>query len=203
MTDVSDTRQLPRRDFIVQAAIAFVGVGCAAALWPFVDQMNPNTGTLPPERRDVDLASMEPGQTKTIEWRGLPVSIRHRTPDEVDRARNVALSELPDALARNAALAKNATASDANRTKAGHEQWLVVVSLCTHLGCRLGRRAATHRRPPRAGSAPATRRATTYPGASAAGRHAPTCQCRPTSSSRRRKSGSDRQRLEDGSRKMG
>jgi ubiquinol-cytochrome c reductase iron-sulfur subunit len=137
MTDVSDTRQPPRRDFIVQAANAFVGVGCAAALWPFVDQMNPNKGTPPPETRDVDLLSIEPGQTKTIGWRGLTVSIRHRTPDEIDSARNVAISELPDAFARNEALAKNATASDANRTKAGHEQWLVVVSLCTHLGCRL------------------------------------------------------------------
>lgn len=137
MTDVSDTRSPPRRDFIVQAANAFVGVGCAAALWPFVNQMHPNRGTPAPETRDVDLLLIEPGQTKTIGWRGLAVSIRHRTPDEVRRARTVAISELPDALARNEALAKNAAASDANRTKAGHEQWLVVVSLCTHLGCRL------------------------------------------------------------------
>ena len=137
MTDVSDTRQPPRWDFIVQAANAFVGVGCAAALWPFVDQMNPNKGMPPPETRDIDLLSIEPGQTKTIGWRGLTVSIRHRTPEEIDSARNVAISELPDAFARNEALARNATASDANRTKVGHEQWLVVVSLCTHLGCRL------------------------------------------------------------------
>ena len=146
MTDVSDARQPPRRDFIVQAANAFVGVGCAAALWPFVDQMNPNKGTPSLETRDVDLSSIETGQTKTVWWRGLPISIRHRTPDEVRSARNVAISELPDAFARNEALEKNATASDANRTKAGHEQWLVVVSLCTHLGCRLtpaGRDAAT------------------------------------------------------------
>ena len=108
--------------------------------------MNPHKGTSPPETRDVDLGLIEPGQMKTIAWRGLPVAIRSRTPDEVRGARNVTMSELPDALARNEALPKNAPASDANRTKAGHEQWLVVVSLCTHLGCRLtrtGREALT------------------------------------------------------------
>jgi len=137
MTDRSDTRRPARRDFIVQAAHAFAGVGCAATLWPFVDQMNPNKGTPPPETRDVDLGSIQPGQTMTVAWRGLPVSIRHRTPEEVRGARNVTMSELPDAFARNAALPKNASASDTNRTKAAHEQWLVVVSLCTHLGCLL------------------------------------------------------------------
>jgi ubiquinol-cytochrome c reductase iron-sulfur subunit len=137
MTDVSDTRRPARRDFIVQAAHAFAGVGCAATLWPFIDQMNPNKGTPPPETRDVDLGSIEPGQTKTVAWRGLPVSIRHRTPEEVRGARNVTISELADPFARNEALPKNAPASDANRTKAGHERWLVVVSLCTHLGCLL------------------------------------------------------------------
>jgi len=83
MTDLSDTRQPARRVFIVKAAHAFAGVGCAATLWPFIDQMNPNRGTPPPETRDVELGSIEPGQTKTVAWRGLPVSIRHRTPEEV------------------------------------------------------------------------------------------------------------------------
>src|SRR5262245_7442274 len=119
MTDVSDARRLVRRDFIVQAAHAFAGVGCTAALWPFIDQMNPNRGMSPPEVRDVDLRSIEPGQTRTIEWRGLPVSIRHRISDEVRAARKVAIPDLPDPFARNEALAKNAAASDANRTKAG------------------------------------------------------------------------------------
>lgn len=137
MTEVRDPCRLVRRDFIVHAATAFVGIGCAATIWPLIDQMNPNKGTPPPETRDVDLRSIDPGQTKTVEWRGVPVSIRHRTWDEVLLARNVAVADLPDPTARNDALAKNAPASDANRTKPGHEQWLVVVSLCTHLGCRL------------------------------------------------------------------
>jgi ubiquinol-cytochrome c reductase iron-sulfur subunit len=136
MTDLSDVLRPARRDFIWQAANVFAGVGGAAALWPFIDQMNPHKATQAPEARDVDLSSIEPGQ-KTVAWRGLPVTIRHRSPDEVSVARNVAMSELPDALARNEALPKNAPASDANRTKAGHEQWLVVVGLCTHLSCRL------------------------------------------------------------------
>ena len=137
MTDLSDVLRPARRDFIWQAANVFAGVGGAAALWPFIDQMNPHKATQAPETRDVDLSSIEPGQTKTVAWRGLPVAIRHRSPDEVSVARNVAMSELPDALARNEALPKNAPASDANRTKAGQEQWLVVVGLCTHLSCRL------------------------------------------------------------------
>jgi len=132
-----------RRDFLVQAAQALVGVGCAMALRPFIDQMNPNQGTPPPEVREVDLRLIEPGQTKTVEWRGMPVSIRHRTWNEVRSARSVAISDLPDPSARNEALAKSATAGDANRTKAGYEQWLVVVSLCTHLGCRLATGAAS------------------------------------------------------------
>jgi ubiquinol-cytochrome c reductase iron-sulfur subunit len=121
----------------VQAATAFAGVGCAAALWPFIDQSNPNAGTPLPETRDVELASVNPGATTTVEWRGQPVAIRHRTSDEVRLARSVAVQDLPDRAARNHALAKSALASDANRTKAGHAQWLVVISLCTHLGCRL------------------------------------------------------------------
>ena len=137
MTDPSDIRRLARRDFIVQAAHAFAGVGCAATLWPFIDQMNPTKGTPPPETRDVDLSPIEPGQTKTVAWRGLPVSMRHRAPEEVRGARNVTMSELSDAFARNEALPRNAPASDVNRAKAGHERWLVVVSLCTHLGCLL------------------------------------------------------------------
>ena len=138
MTEVEEFSRRPaRRDFAVQLAAAFVGVGCAGALWPFVDHMNPNGGTPPPETRDVDLGSIDPGQTRTVTWRNMPISVRHRTPDEVRLARSASISELPDRFARNDILRKDAIASDANRTKEGHEEWLVVVSLCTHLGCLL------------------------------------------------------------------
>ena len=135
--DSGDTASPGRRDFITQTALAFVGVGSVAALWPFIDQMNPNPATPPLGVADVDLAPIQPGQAITVMWRGQPVVIRHRTRREVERARETALYVLPDRNARNAALPGMAPATDANRTKEGHERWLVVVGLCTHLGCRL------------------------------------------------------------------
>jgi ubiquinol-cytochrome c reductase iron-sulfur subunit len=137
------SRPTARRDFIVQAAYTFVGVGGAAAVWPFVDHMNPNPATPPPETKEVDLAPIEPGETALVHWRGAPVFIRHRTPEEVHRARSARISELPDRLARNAALPKGAPADDENRTKQGHEEWLVVVGVCPHMGCILKARDAT------------------------------------------------------------
>jgi ubiquinol-cytochrome c reductase iron-sulfur subunit len=135
MEEIAD---LPaRRDFIVQAACTFAGVGAVAALWPLIDQMNPNPATPPPEVTDVDLAPIEPGQAITVRWRGLPIVVRHRTAEETRIARSTPVAHLRDRLARNEALPKNTPADDANRTKAGHESWLVVVGVCTHLGCLL------------------------------------------------------------------
>jgi ubiquinol-cytochrome c reductase iron-sulfur subunit len=137
MADICQVAQPARRDFIVQAAQAFVGVGSAAALWPLVAQMNPNNATSPPEVKEVDLSSIQPGKTMTVQWRSTPILIRHRTPEEVRMARSARVSELPDRLARNAALPKNTPAEDGNRIKVGHDSWLVAVGLCTHLGCLL------------------------------------------------------------------
>lgn len=148
MADLIETRQPCRRDFIVQAAGTFAAVGSAVALWPFVDQMNPHRGTPPPPVTEVDLAPIQPGQAITVLWRGAPIFIRNRTREEVQEARSVSLSHLPDPLARNAALPARTPADDRNRSIAGHENWLVVVGLCTHLGCLLksseqaGRRAS-------------------------------------------------------------
>jgi ubiquinol-cytochrome c reductase iron-sulfur subunit len=126
-----------RRDFIVQAAYAFVGVGSAMALWPFIDHMNPNPATPAPEMTDVDLGPIEPGQSVLVLWRGLPIFVRHRTPEEVRMARSTPVSHLVDRSARNEALPKTATADDANRIQRGHDSWLVVVGLCPHMGCLL------------------------------------------------------------------
>jgi ubiquinol-cytochrome c reductase iron-sulfur subunit len=129
--------QAARRDFIIQFAQAFAGVGSAAALWPFIAQMTPNAATPPPEVKEVDLSFIRPGETKTVQWRNSRILIRHRTREEVRMARSVRASELPDRLARNGALARNAPAEDGNRTKEGHDNWLVVVGVCTHMGCLL------------------------------------------------------------------
>jgi ubiquinol-cytochrome c reductase iron-sulfur subunit len=124
-----------RRDFIVIAAQAFVGVGAALALWPFIHQMNPDASTQALASTEVDLAPIKEGQAITVLWRGKPVFIRNRTPEEIEKAKAVKLSELSDTSARNDDLPEKAPATDVNRTKNGHENWLVLVGICTHLGC--------------------------------------------------------------------
>jgi ubiquinol-cytochrome c reductase iron-sulfur subunit len=137
MAGHENSRDIARRDFVVQAAAAFSGVGLVAASWPFVAQMNPNSATPPPEATDVDLRAIPPAATRLVRWRGTPVLVRHRTREEVQEARSTPLSNLPDPLARNAMLPEKTAALDCNRTKLGHEEWLVVIGLCTHLGCIL------------------------------------------------------------------
>jgi ubiquinol-cytochrome c reductase iron-sulfur subunit len=124
-----------RRDFIVVAAQTLAGVGAAMALWPFIDQMNPDASTQALASSEVDLAPIKEGQAITVVWRGKPVFIRNRTPDEIKQATAVKLADLSDPSARNDALPEKAPASDVNRTKKGHENWLVLVGICTHLGC--------------------------------------------------------------------
>jgi ubiquinol-cytochrome c reductase iron-sulfur subunit len=124
-----------RRDFIVIAAQAFAAVGAAVALWPFVHQMNPDASTQALASTEVDLAPVKPGQAITVMWRGKPVFIRNRTEEEVKAAKAVKLADLKDPLARNEGLPEGAKATDENRTKTGKENWLVMVGICTHLGC--------------------------------------------------------------------
>src|SRR5215472_3455363 len=106
-----------RRDFIVVAAQAFAGVGAAIALWPFIAQMNPDASTQGLASTEVDLAPVKEGQAITVLWRGKPVFIRNRTPEEVKKAVDVKLSDLSDVSARNDDLPDKAPATDANRTK--------------------------------------------------------------------------------------
>jgi ubiquinol-cytochrome c reductase iron-sulfur subunit len=128
-TDVS------RRDFLLIATGAFAAVGLAATLWPFIDQMNPDAGALALASIDVDIAAVEPGQAITVMWRGKPVFIRHRTDQEMQEAKAVPLGELKDPLARNANLDASAPATDENRAAPDKEPFLIMVGICTHLGC--------------------------------------------------------------------
>jgi ubiquinol-cytochrome c reductase iron-sulfur subunit len=132
----SHTAEEPnRRDFIVVAAQAFAGVGAALALWPFISQMNPDASTQALASIEVDLTPVKQGQAITVSWRGKPVFIRNRTPEEVKSAVDTKLSDLVDPLARNDAKPEKTPATDANRTVKGKENWLVMVGICTHLGC--------------------------------------------------------------------
>ena len=124
-----------RRDFLIIATGAFAAVGAAATLWPFIDQMNPDASELALASIEVDVASIVQGQSIIVNWRGKPVVIRYRTGQEMQEAQQVSLDDLPDRLARNANLDPNAPATDANRTIPGKEEWMVMIQVCTHLGC--------------------------------------------------------------------
>ncbi|GGE19219.1 ubiquinol-cytochrome c reductase iron-sulfur subunit [Aureimonas endophytica] len=132
---VNETSEPTRRDFLYIATGAAGAVGAAAAVWPFIDQMNPDAGTLALAAIEVNVSSVAPGQSITAKWRGKPVFIRQRTPEEVTAAQTVALADLKDPVARNENLPGDAPATDANRSAKGKEQWLVMVGVCTHLGC--------------------------------------------------------------------
>jgi ubiquinol-cytochrome c reductase iron-sulfur subunit len=112
-----------RRDFLqlVTGAAAAIGVGAIA--WPFIDSMNPSRDVLALASVEVDLTPIPAGQGITVLWRGKPVFVRHRTEKEIKEAEDVPLSQLTDPQA------------DAARVKPGHAQWLVLVGICTHLGC--------------------------------------------------------------------
>ena len=127
--------EVTRRDFLLIATGAFAAVGGVAAVWPFISQMNPDAAALALSSIDVDVSSIEPGQSITVMWRGKPVFIRYRTEEEVEVARAVPVDQLRDSNARNANLPSDATATDANRAASDVEQWLVMIGVCTHLGC--------------------------------------------------------------------
>jgi ubiquinol-cytochrome c reductase iron-sulfur subunit len=124
-----------RRDFIHIAATAFVAIGGAAALWPLIDQMNPDATSLSLASVEIDLSPIQDGQAITVMWRGKPVFVRNRTPEEVEAAKSVSLDELKDPVARLMGNAEEKPATDQVLTKDGHEQWLIAVGICTHLGC--------------------------------------------------------------------
>jgi ubiquinol-cytochrome c reductase iron-sulfur subunit len=124
-----------RRDFLLVATGAVGAVAIGGAVWPFIDQMNPDATVQALASIEIDVSAVEVGQAITVKWRGRPVFIRRRTAEEIEQARQVPLDELRDPNARNENLAGEAEASDVNRTAPGHEEWLVLIGVCTHLGC--------------------------------------------------------------------
>jgi ubiquinol-cytochrome c reductase iron-sulfur subunit len=110
-----------RRDFLYILTGATAVVGTLGIAWPLVDSMNPSADVLAMASTDVDLSGVETGMAITVTWRGKPVFVRHRTEEEIDEARSVQLSQLPD------------PQPDAERVI--EAPWLIVVGICTHLGC--------------------------------------------------------------------
>jgi len=127
--------EVNRRDFLYIATGAVGAVGVALTAWPFISQMNPDASVLALASVELDLSPIAEGQAITLKWRGNPVFIRHRTQAEIDAAKAVKMDELKDPLARNANVKDSDPATDENRVVGGKEDFLVMMGVCTHLGC--------------------------------------------------------------------
>ena len=110
-----------RRDFLFTASYTLGAVGLGATVWPFIDQMNPDNSVKALASTEVDISQIQPGKAITVLWRGKPVFVKRRTPEEVAEAKKVNLDELKH------------PEKDEDRVK--KEEWLVMLGICTHLGC--------------------------------------------------------------------
>ncbi len=115
--------QATKRDFLKLVAAAGAVVGAGAIVWPLIDSMNPASDVLALAAVEVDISSITEGMGITAVWRGKPIFIRHRTADEIKTVEAVPLNQLIE------------PATDQSRIKDGHAQWIVLIGICTHLGC--------------------------------------------------------------------
>lgn len=123
-----------RRDFLYYATAGTAAVTAGAAIWPLINQMNATADVQALASIFVDVSGVAEGTQLTVMWQGKPVFIRRRTPDEIEAARAVPLSDLMDDDAANANRV-GADASDENRALDEAGEWLVMIGVCTHLGC--------------------------------------------------------------------
>ena len=118
---MEEDKKTNRRDFIFTASYALGAVGVGAAVWPLIDQMNPDASVKALASTEVDVSGVEKGQSITVLWRGKPVFIRRRTDDEIAKAKDVKLEDLPH--------------PETDEERAKNPEWLVMLGVCTHLGC--------------------------------------------------------------------
>ena len=118
---MSDQKKTKRRDFIFTASYTLGAVGVGAVVWPLIDQMNPDASVKALSSTEVNVSEVQPGQSITVLWRSKPVFIKRRTEEEIAKARQVDLKELKD--------------PEKDEDRAKNPEWLVMVGICTHLGC--------------------------------------------------------------------
>tara|TARA_Y100000996_G_scaffold363221_1_gene306844 strand:+ start:17 stop:529 length:513 start_codon:yes stop_codon:yes gene_type:complete len=118
---MSEEKKTNRRDFIFTASYALGAVGVGAVVWPLIDQMNPDASVKALASTEVDISNVEKGQSITVLWRGKPVFIRRRTSEEIAKAKDVNLDDLPH--------------PETDEDRAKNPEWLVMLGVCTHLGC--------------------------------------------------------------------
>jgi ubiquinol-cytochrome c reductase iron-sulfur subunit len=112
-----------KRDFLKLVLGAGAGIGVAAIAWPFIDSMNPSRDVLALSSVEVELTPITEGMGITVVWRGKPIFVRHLTTKEYDEAANTPLNQLIEPV------------SAADRVKPNHHQWIILIGICTHLGC--------------------------------------------------------------------
>ena len=115
--------EVGKRDFLKLVALSGAAIGAAAIAWPLIDSMNPSADILALSSIDVELAPIAEGMGITVMWQGKPIFVRHRTPAEIKAAADVQMSQLIE------------PQPDSQRVKPGHDQWIVLIGICTHLGC--------------------------------------------------------------------
>ena len=114
-------KKTDRRDFLIVSTYALGAVGAGSFVWPLIDQMNPAADTLALASTEVDLEPIQEGQAITVKWRGKPVFIRHRTKEEIAKARKERLDNLRH--------------PEKDEDRVQNEKYIVLVGVCTHLGC--------------------------------------------------------------------
>jgi len=124
-----------RRDFLYLTAGAMGAVGAAAVAWPVINSLNPAQDALALATTEVNLAPVEVGQSITVQWRGKPVFIRHRTHEQIEEARSVDVSDLPDPATDQSRIVLPPDETPAEEAAIPESDFLVVVGVCTHLGC--------------------------------------------------------------------
>jgi ubiquinol-cytochrome c reductase iron-sulfur subunit len=135
---LADPEEQRRRDFLYVATGAAGAVGVGAAVWPLIDALNPSADVLSLASVEVDISGVEPGQRITVKWRGRPVFIWRRSETDIAEARATSLDDLKDPVDRaseNPNHTQDMPALDRNRTVDEAGEWLVVIGVCTHLGC--------------------------------------------------------------------
>ena len=129
MSDKANTDDKTRRDFLLLSTITVGSVGAGLAVWPLIDSMNPAADTLALSTTEVNLEPIEEGQSITVVWQGKPVFVRHRTAVEIKGAEDVPMEDMID--------------PQNDKDRAQKPQWLIMVGVCTHLGCiPLGQKAS-------------------------------------------------------------
>ncbi|WP_252259290.1 MAG: ubiquinol-cytochrome c reductase iron-sulfur subunit [Erythrobacter sp.] len=119
----STAEGIRRRDWIHVAAISTAGVGGASVLFPLISQMAPTADVLAASTTDVDVSSLEPGQSVKATFRDQPLFVKRMSPEEISEVQAVDATGLRD------------PQSLEDRLGEGNADILVQLGVCTHLGC--------------------------------------------------------------------